>query len=279
MRELVDVEEENCVETVTTKANASPSVIDGILSLPISSSLMAPTSSFADPFPAILSKKPPATNFEPPVFSSSSVENPPVYPSFISMSLDGNDDLPISCTFMVALFHVVTPCYKDSAGAGETFVDDGKFFHVGKNSIPTILPITTESDPVLSPITTTFHMVTPCYCDGEDVSDGAAIEPSENAIDVVYPRQNCVVVENEFKRAISGRSSQLTFFKWPDSIDVARWLLEIVKNVLKSKCYMKEVKTKQKLNLFSAKLFGCYSDPLSSITGHVQLIFLRPSEH
>ena len=98
---MVDVEEENCVETVTTKANASPSMIDGILSLPISSSLMAPTlapiptSSFADPFPALQSKKPPATNFEPPLFSSYSVENPPVYPSFISMSLDGNEDLPI----------------------------------------------------------------------------------------------------------------------------------------------------------------------------------------
>ena len=105
-------------------------------------------------------------------------------------------------------------------------MDDGKFFHVGKNCISPILPITSGSDPALSPITTTFHVVTPCYCDGKDVSDGAAIQPSENAIVDVNPSQNCVTIKNEFKNAIGGRRWQLSFSKWPDPMDVTRWKLE-----------------------------------------------------
>ena len=38
--------------------------------------------------------------------------------------------------------------------------------------------------------------------------------------------QNCVEVKNKFKEEIGGTRLQLPFTKWPDPIDVARWMLE-----------------------------------------------------
>ena len=74
-------------------------------------------------------------------------------------------DSNFTIAVVVALFHVVTPCYEDSEGAAETMMDEDL---------------------------------------SERTAVESSREPSENAFDNVNPCQNCGTIKNEFKMDIGG---------------------------------------------------------------------------